>query len=179
MLPANPCISLSFLGHDAIVTLLKHYKRPQDESPCNEYSQPGGGMGWAIILFKGPDPRTAEISGSAPPVSESFGSVLSSTNKITVMGLSISCPYSGSSQGCSSPVCCAWCSEENELCPSPSQLPSHVLLCLSAFSPCIINSFWHHWLINWSAPSLVLSLNSIISLCSLFQTVPTCQCHPP
>uniref|UniRef100_A0A671UWZ9 Serine/threonine-protein kinase TNNI3K n=1 Tax=Sparus aurata TaxID=8175 RepID=A0A671UWZ9_SPAAU len=28
-------------GHDAIVTLLKHYKRP-DESPCNEYSQPGG-----------------------------------------------------------------------------------------------------------------------------------------
>lgn len=29
-------------GHDAIVTLLKHYKRP-DESPCNEYSQPGGG----------------------------------------------------------------------------------------------------------------------------------------
>ncbi|XP_069718198.1 serine/threonine-protein kinase TNNI3K-like [Phaenicophaeus curvirostris] len=29
-------------GHDAIVTLLKHYKRPQDESPCNEYSQPGG-----------------------------------------------------------------------------------------------------------------------------------------
>lgn len=33
-----------FSGHDAIVTLLKHYKRPQDESPCNEYSQPGGGM---------------------------------------------------------------------------------------------------------------------------------------
>ncbi|XP_065410120.1 serine/threonine-protein kinase TNNI3K isoform X2 [Chrysemys picta bellii] len=29
-------------GHDAIVTLLKHYKRPQDDSPCNEYSQPGG-----------------------------------------------------------------------------------------------------------------------------------------
>ncbi|XP_067845881.1 serine/threonine-protein kinase TNNI3K isoform X2 [Heptranchias perlo] len=29
-------------GHDAIVTLLKHYKRPEDESPCNEYSQPGG-----------------------------------------------------------------------------------------------------------------------------------------
>ncbi|XP_039183138.1 serine/threonine-protein kinase TNNI3K isoform X1 [Crotalus tigris] len=29
-------------GHDAIVTLLKHYKRPQDESPCNEYSLPGG-----------------------------------------------------------------------------------------------------------------------------------------
>uniref|UniRef100_UPI00398E6BC4 serine/threonine-protein kinase TNNI3K isoform X2 n=1 Tax=Pristiophorus japonicus TaxID=55135 RepID=UPI00398E6BC4 len=29
-------------GHDAIVTLLKHYKRPQDEAPCNEYSQPGG-----------------------------------------------------------------------------------------------------------------------------------------
>ncbi|KAK7888902.1 hypothetical protein WMY93_024462 [Mugilogobius chulae] len=28
-------------GHDAIVTLLKHYKRP-DDSPCNEYSQPGG-----------------------------------------------------------------------------------------------------------------------------------------
>lgn len=34
------CVSSS--GHDAIVTLLKHYKRP-DESPCNEYSQPGGG----------------------------------------------------------------------------------------------------------------------------------------
>nr|XP_021523445.1 serine/threonine-protein kinase TNNI3K isoform X1 [Aotus nancymaae] len=29
-------------GHDAIVTLLKHYKRSQDELPCNEYSQPGG-----------------------------------------------------------------------------------------------------------------------------------------
>uniref|UniRef100_A0A8B9GT70 TNNI3 interacting kinase n=1 Tax=Astyanax mexicanus TaxID=7994 RepID=A0A8B9GT70_ASTMX len=29
-------------GHDAIVTLLKHYKRPQEDSPCNEYSQPGG-----------------------------------------------------------------------------------------------------------------------------------------
>ncbi|EDL82543.1 cardiac ankyrin repeat kinase [Rattus norvegicus] len=29
-------------GHDAIVTLLKHYKRPQEELPCNEYSQPGG-----------------------------------------------------------------------------------------------------------------------------------------
>ncbi|GAB1288263.1 Serine/threonine-protein kinase TNNI3K [Apodemus speciosus] len=29
-------------GHDAIVTLLKHYKRAQDELPCNEYSQPGG-----------------------------------------------------------------------------------------------------------------------------------------
>ncbi|XP_067369788.1 serine/threonine-protein kinase TNNI3K isoform X2 [Channa argus] len=28
-------------SHDAIVTLLKHYKRP-DDSPCNEYSQPGG-----------------------------------------------------------------------------------------------------------------------------------------
>ncbi|XP_034036694.1 serine/threonine-protein kinase TNNI3K [Thalassophryne amazonica] len=28
-------------GHDSIVTLLKHYKRP-DDSPCNEYSQPGG-----------------------------------------------------------------------------------------------------------------------------------------
>ncbi|KAI4828324.1 hypothetical protein KUCAC02_022421, partial [Chaenocephalus aceratus] len=27
--------------HDAIVTLLKHYIRP-DDSPCNEYSQPGG-----------------------------------------------------------------------------------------------------------------------------------------
>uniref|UniRef100_A0A8C1N051 TNNI3 interacting kinase n=1 Tax=Cyprinus carpio TaxID=7962 RepID=A0A8C1N051_CYPCA len=31
-----------FTGHDAIVTLLKHYKPPQDGSPCNEYSQPGG-----------------------------------------------------------------------------------------------------------------------------------------
>uniref|UniRef100_A0A8C8H9A1 Serine/threonine-protein kinase TNNI3K n=1 Tax=Oncorhynchus tshawytscha TaxID=74940 RepID=A0A8C8H9A1_ONCTS len=29
-------------GHDSIVTLLKHYKRPLDDSPCNEYSQPGG-----------------------------------------------------------------------------------------------------------------------------------------
>ncbi|XP_028442675.1 serine/threonine-protein kinase TNNI3K isoform X1 [Perca flavescens] len=28
-------------GHDAIVTLLKHYTRP-DDSSCNEYSQPGG-----------------------------------------------------------------------------------------------------------------------------------------
>lgn len=38
LLPISP----SYSGHDAIVTLLKHYKRP-DESPCNEYSQPGGG----------------------------------------------------------------------------------------------------------------------------------------
>ncbi|KAK3539737.1 hypothetical protein QTP70_013050 [Hemibagrus guttatus] len=30
-------------GHDAIVTLLKHYKRPLEDSPCNEYSQPAGG----------------------------------------------------------------------------------------------------------------------------------------
>lgn len=37
-------VCMFFLGHDAIVTLLKHYKRPQDDSPCNEYSQPGGGM---------------------------------------------------------------------------------------------------------------------------------------
>ncbi|PNJ71871.1 FPGT-TNNI3K isoform 4, partial [Pongo abelii] len=35
-------ILLIHSGHDAIVTLLKHYKRPQDELPCNEYSQPGG-----------------------------------------------------------------------------------------------------------------------------------------
>lgn len=42
------CFSTS--GHDAIVTLLKHYKRP-DESPCNEYSQPGGGESpdWKLI----------------------------------------------------------------------------------------------------------------------------------
>uniref|UniRef100_A0A8C9MZG7 Serine/threonine-protein kinase TNNI3K n=1 Tax=Serinus canaria TaxID=9135 RepID=A0A8C9MZG7_SERCA len=47
-------------GHDAIVTLLKHYKRPQDESPCNEYSQPGGGMGWAVVSFKGVGVSLAE-----------------------------------------------------------------------------------------------------------------------
>lgn len=29
-------------GHDTIVTLLKHHKRPQDESACGDYSQPGG-----------------------------------------------------------------------------------------------------------------------------------------
>ncbi|XP_030853711.1 serine/threonine-protein kinase TNNI3K isoform X2 [Strongylocentrotus purpuratus] len=29
-------------GHDAIVTLLKHHKRPQDESACGDYSQPDG-----------------------------------------------------------------------------------------------------------------------------------------
>ena len=34
---------LSLPGHDAIVTLLKHHKRPQDESACGDYSQPGGG----------------------------------------------------------------------------------------------------------------------------------------
>ncbi|XP_035683124.1 serine/threonine-protein kinase TNNI3K-like isoform X1 [Branchiostoma floridae] len=28
-------------GHDAIVTLLKHHKRPQDESACGDYSQGG------------------------------------------------------------------------------------------------------------------------------------------
>lgn len=38
-LKASDCL---VTGHDAIVTLLKHYKRP-DDSPCNEYSQPGGG----------------------------------------------------------------------------------------------------------------------------------------
>lgn len=39
-------------GHDAIVTLLKHYKRPQDESPCNEYSQPGGGIVFtSVVVF--------------------------------------------------------------------------------------------------------------------------------
>lgn len=31
-----------FVGHDTIVTLLKHHKRPQDESACGDYSQPGG-----------------------------------------------------------------------------------------------------------------------------------------
>ncbi|XP_014681457.1 PREDICTED: serine/threonine-protein kinase TNNI3K-like isoform X2 [Priapulus caudatus] len=29
-------------GHDAIVTLLKHHKRPHDQSACGDYSQPGG-----------------------------------------------------------------------------------------------------------------------------------------
>ncbi|XP_052822598.1 serine/threonine-protein kinase TNNI3K isoform X1 [Octopus bimaculoides] len=29
-------------GHDSIVTLLKHHKRPQDESACGDYTQPGG-----------------------------------------------------------------------------------------------------------------------------------------
>ncbi|XP_072015376.1 serine/threonine-protein kinase TNNI3K-like [Amphiura filiformis] len=29
-------------GHDTIVTLLKHHKRPQDESACGDYSHPGG-----------------------------------------------------------------------------------------------------------------------------------------
>ncbi|XP_029393228.1 serine/threonine-protein kinase TNNI3K isoform X2 [Mus pahari] len=37
-------------GHDAIVTLLKHYKRPQDELPCNEYSQPGGEKADVLLL---------------------------------------------------------------------------------------------------------------------------------
>uniref|UniRef100_A0A3B4YY57 TNNI3 interacting kinase n=1 Tax=Stegastes partitus TaxID=144197 RepID=A0A3B4YY57_9TELE len=36
------CLMWAYEKHDAIVTLLKHYKRP-DDSPCNEYSQPGGG----------------------------------------------------------------------------------------------------------------------------------------
>ena len=31
-----------FQGHDTIVTLLKHHKRPQDELACGDYSQPGG-----------------------------------------------------------------------------------------------------------------------------------------
>ena len=30
------------LGHDTIVTLLKHHKRPSEESACGDYSQPGG-----------------------------------------------------------------------------------------------------------------------------------------
>lgn len=29
-------------GHDTIVTLLKHHKRPSEESACGDYSQPGG-----------------------------------------------------------------------------------------------------------------------------------------
>ena len=33
------CVDVS--GHDSIATLLKHYKRPQDESACGDYSQPG------------------------------------------------------------------------------------------------------------------------------------------
>ena len=33
------CVDVS--GHDSIVTLLKHYKRPEDESACGDYSQPG------------------------------------------------------------------------------------------------------------------------------------------
>ncbi|XP_041506324.1 serine/threonine-protein kinase TNNI3K isoform X2 [Microtus oregoni] len=40
-------------GHDAIVTLLKHYKRPQDELPCNEYSQPGGEKADVLLLRAG------------------------------------------------------------------------------------------------------------------------------
>lgn len=42
LMETNIVFLIATPGHDAIVTLLKHYKRP-DESPCNEYSQPGGG----------------------------------------------------------------------------------------------------------------------------------------
>lgn len=42
LVKTNTDAFFSTSGHDAIVTLLKHYKRP-DDSPCNEYSQPGGG----------------------------------------------------------------------------------------------------------------------------------------
>lgn len=31
----------SSVGFDSIITLLKHYKRPSDESACGDYSQPG------------------------------------------------------------------------------------------------------------------------------------------
>lgn len=47
---------------------------------------------WAeqsFYLAKGSDPKTAEISGEAPPMPESFGPVLCGTNKIIVMGLTI------------------------------------------------------------------------------------------
>uniref|UniRef100_H3CZC9 Serine/threonine-protein kinase TNNI3K n=1 Tax=Tetraodon nigroviridis TaxID=99883 RepID=H3CZC9_TETNG len=40
-------------GHDAIVTLLKHYKRP-DDSPCNEYSQPGGASDGSYVSVPSP-----------------------------------------------------------------------------------------------------------------------------
>lgn len=40
-------------------------------------------------LAQGSDPKTAEISGEAPPMSETLGPVLSGTNKIIVMGLTI------------------------------------------------------------------------------------------
>ncbi|XP_004679576.1 PREDICTED: serine/threonine-protein kinase TNNI3K [Condylura cristata] len=73
-------------GHDAIVTLLKHYKRPQDELPCNEYSQPGGdgsyvsvpsplgkiksmtkdGRSWAKVLVQPITDRFAYLSNSNP-----------------------------------------------------------------------------------------------------------------
>lgn len=49
--------TLFSVGHDAIVTLLKHYKRPQEDSPCNEYSQPGGGV--IILIIYSPSANNA------------------------------------------------------------------------------------------------------------------------
>lgn len=167
---------LSFLGHDAIVTLLKHYKRPQDESPCNEYSQPGGGMGWAIILFKGPDPKIAEISGIAPPMSESFGSVLSGTNKTIVVGLPIFWPYTGSFWGCSHPAaqCAVPGTVRNTSC-IPAQASSHQMcwcVCLNSHPSLLIVSGiidsliyqHHHFCCRWT-PSFHSVLYSRRFLC--------------
>uniref|UniRef100_A0A669Q056 Serine/threonine-protein kinase TNNI3K n=1 Tax=Phasianus colchicus TaxID=9054 RepID=A0A669Q056_PHACC len=58
-------------GHDAIVTLLKHYKRPQDESPCNEYSQPGGGM---VLLLRAGLPSHFHLQLSEIEFHEIIGS---------------------------------------------------------------------------------------------------------
>ncbi|KAJ8300109.1 hypothetical protein KUTeg_021628 [Tegillarca granosa] len=44
----QPLVSINYQGKDGhtgqddIVTLLKHHKRPQDESACGDYAQPGG-----------------------------------------------------------------------------------------------------------------------------------------
>ncbi|KAJ8375353.1 hypothetical protein SKAU_G00059330 [Synaphobranchus kaupii] len=61
-------------GHDAIVTLLKHYKRPQDESPCNEYSQPGGEKA-DVLSLRASLPSHFHLQLSELEFSEIIGSV--------------------------------------------------------------------------------------------------------
>lgn len=83
-----PLFCFSTSGHDAIVTLLKHYKRP-DESPCNEYSQPGGGESplqkWICDLknHTSPPVNFSEHVGSLPD--GSYVSVPSPLGKIKSM----------------------------------------------------------------------------------------------
>uniref|UniRef100_A0A3P8R2F1 Serine/threonine-protein kinase TNNI3K n=1 Tax=Astatotilapia calliptera TaxID=8154 RepID=A0A3P8R2F1_ASTCA len=84
-------------GHDAIVTLLKHYKRP-DDSPCNEYSQPGGDGSYVSVpsplgKIKSMTKEKAEVLVLRASLPSHFHLQLSELefNEIIGSGESISC----------------------------------------------------------------------------------------